>query len=146
MEGLDRFAAVTDFPAAPGLREFFVSDELSPQWIAPLRTLVDADPWLPSFGVIGRGARMMVGSAGFKGPADADGVVEVAYGIVPSFQGRGYATEATRALMDFARAHPAVQRVRAHTLPTPNASTRVLTKCGFTHLGEVVDPEDGLVW
>jgi len=22
----------------------------------------------------------------------------------------------------------------------------VLEKCGFTHVGEVVDPEDGLVW
>ena len=27
-----------------------------------------------------------------------------------------------------------------------NASTRVLTKCGFRHVGEVMDPEDGLVW
>jgi ribosomal-protein-alanine N-acetyltransferase len=36
--------------------------------------------------------------------------------------------------------------VRAHTLPNPNASTRVLTKCGFHRVGEVIDPEDGLVW
>lgn len=36
--------------------------------------------------------------------------------------------------------------VRAHALPEPNASTRVLTKCGFRFLGEVIDPEDGLVW
>ena len=37
-------------------------------------------------------------------------------------------------------------RVRAHTLPQPSASTRVLTKCGFRHIGAVIDPEDGLVW
>ena len=35
---------------------------------------------------------------------------------------------------------------RAHTLPTPNASTRVLAKCCFQYIGEVIDPEDGLVW
>jgi RimJ/RimL family protein N-acetyltransferase len=23
---------------------------------------------------------------------------------------------------------------------------RVLAKCGFQHIGEVIDPEDGLVW
>ena len=27
-----------------------------------------------------------------------------------------------------------------------NASTRVLTKCGFRHIGQVIDPEDGPVW
>ena len=39
-----------------------------------------------------------------------------------------------------------IRLVGAHTLPTPNASTRVLTKCGFERIGEVEDPEDGLVW
>jgi hypothetical protein len=33
--------------------------------------------------------------------------------------------------------------VRAHT-KYPN-SERVLTKCGFERIGEVIDPEDGLV-
>ena len=36
--------------------------------------------------------------------------------------------------------------VRAHTFLEANASTRVLTKCGFRSVGEVFDPEDGLVW
>jgi RimJ/RimL family protein N-acetyltransferase len=39
-----------------------------------------------------------------------------------------------------------VRVVRAHTLPEENASTRVLAKCGFRQVGEMVDPEDGLVW
>jgi [ribosomal protein S5]-alanine N-acetyltransferase len=146
MDSPEEFAVHSEFAAAPGLREFFVSGEVSPQWVAVLRTLTDPDPWTLGFGVVDREARAIIGSAAFKGPPDAEGVVEVAYGIVPSFQGRGYAAEATEALMDFARADSRVTRVRAHTMPTPNASTRVLTKCGFTHLGEIVDPEDGLVW
>ena len=36
--------------------------------------------------------------------------------------------------------------VIAHTAPTANASTRVLAKCGFEFRGDVVDPDDGLVW
>jgi uncharacterized damage-inducible protein DinB len=83
---------------------------------------------------------------GSKVRLDADGVVEIAYGIVPSYQGQGFATETARALMRYAFGSGRVRIVRAHTRPEPNASTRVLTKCGFTRVGEVVDPEDGLVW
>jgi RimJ/RimL family protein N-acetyltransferase len=73
-------------------------------------------------------------------------MVEIAYGIVPSFEGRGYATEAARALVNHARTHEQVRQIIAHTMPVPNASTRVLKKCGFTFAGEVIDPEDGRVW
>ena len=88
----------------------------------------------------------MIGSAGFKGPPDSTGTVEIAYAIVPSFEGRGYAPEAATALVGFASASGQVRTVRAHTLPASNASTRVLLKCGFHHIDTVVDPEDGTVW
>ena len=81
-----------------------------------------------------------------KGEPDAEGMVEIAYGVVSSREGRGYATEAARALIHFAARDPRVRTLRAHTLPEANASTRVLTKCGFVHIGPVVDPEDGPVW
>ena len=54
--------------------------------------------------------------------------------------------EAAGALVNFAYNHPAVRLVRAHTLPVANASTRVLTKCGFQKAGEIIDPNDGPVW
>jgi sulfur-carrier protein len=72
--------------------------------------------------------------------------VEVAYAIVPVWQGKGCATAALGKLIAFASADDQVRVLRAHTLPENNASTRVLAKNGFTKLGEVVDPEDGRVW
>jgi RimJ/RimL family protein N-acetyltransferase len=72
--------------------------------------------------------------------------VEISYGIDPDHRGKGYATEAAEALVSYALGDPRVRVVRAHTSPEANASTRVLTKCGLRHLGEVTDPEDGLVW
>ena len=60
--------------------------------------------------------------------------------------GKGYATEAAEALVSYALADPRVRVVRAHTFEKANASTRVLTKCGFGYIGEVIEPEDGLVW
>ena len=75
-----------------------------------------------------------------------DGVVEIAYGVAPDFEGRGYATEAARALVDIAFQSSEVKRVIAHTLERTNASSRVLLKTGFQCAGQVIDPEDGAVW
>jgi ribosomal-protein-alanine N-acetyltransferase len=146
VEALGRFVELTGFPAEDGLRGFFVSGEVSPAWVARLRNASGPDPWHYGFIVVDRETRSAIGSAGFKGPPDGDGVVEIAYAIVPGSEGRGYATEAAAALVEFAFGSEQVRLVRAHTLPTPNASGRVLTKCGFRRAGDVVDPEDGPVW
>ncbi len=141
-----RFAQLVGLPAAEGLHGYYTSDDVSPAWLAMLRDASEPDPWRHGFFVIQRETRSVIGSAGFKGPPDASGIVEIAYGIVPSFEGHGYATEAATALVGFAFASGRVQLVRAHTLPAANASTRVLAKCGFRHSGTVVDPDDGVVW
>ena len=146
IERPETFESLTGFPASPALRGFMVSDDVSPAWTASLRTIHGPDPWRLGFGAIDKETRTVIGAASFKGPADATGMVEIAYGIVPSFEGRGYATEAARALIDFAQKNEQVRQIIAHTMPEPNASTRVLKKCGFTFAGEVIDPEDGRVW
>ncbi len=146
IEGDERFEERFALPASEGLRAFIVSDEVSPVWLARLRASLSADPWVHGFAVVHRESRSVIGNVGFKGPPDEVGMVEIAYGIVPAFQTRGYATEAAEAGVAFAFGNHRVRLVRAHTLPTPNASTRVLEKCGFKHTGEIVDPEDGLVW
>lgn len=145
IEQPERLAALLAFPGAEALRAFYVSDDVSPQWLATLRKASGPDPWRDGFWVVHRERRCVIGSAGFKGAPDSDGMVEIAYGILPSDEGQGYATEAAAALVAYARDHGA-RLVRAHTLPVANASTRVLLKNGFRHVDSVVDPEDGPVW
>jgi RimJ/RimL family protein N-acetyltransferase len=123
----------------------FEKAQLSATWIARFDASTIADPWVHGFRLLHRISGNVVGFCSFKGPP-VDGVVEIAYGIAPDEQGKGYATEAARALVEFARAFPEVRVIRAHTLPDGAASKRVLEKCGFQHTGEVIDPEDGLVW
>ena len=131
--------------AGDGLREFFVSDEVSPQWLERLRRAAAPDPWVFGFAVIHREDQAVIGAASFKGPPDDDGVVEIAYGIVPAYQGHGYATEAATALVTFAVERVDVCTIRAHTMPDNNASMRVLVKAGFQLVGDVIDEEDGVV-
>jgi len=120
--------------------------QVSADWLARLAALTSADPWRIGFNLVHRASNSVIGKAGFKGPPGEDGVVEIAYGVAPDHQGKGYATEAAQALVAYAWRSGRVRVVRAHTLPEPNASTRVLTKCGFRNIGEVIDPEDGRVW
>ena len=120
--------------------------ELSADWLARVNNSISADPWTHGFSFLRRDDDVVVGKGGFKGPPSEEGMVEIAYSIIPDHQGKGYATEAAEALTSFALSREEVRMVRAHTLPEANASTRVLMKCGFLRIGEVIDPEDGLVW
>lgn len=132
--------------AMVGRMEPSVRAQVSADWLARLERATEPDVWWHGFAVVKRDGNLRVGSCGFKGPADSNGMVEIAYGIEAEFQGQGYATEVARALTEFALGNEKVRVVRAHTLPEANASTRVLTKCGFRKVGEVIDPEDGRVW
>ena len=108
-------------------------------------TSIDELRWEGYF-VIDEDTLEVVGSCAFKGPPTDEGVVEIAYFTYPAFEGRGYATEMARKLLELAGGSADVRQVIAHTLQETNASTRVLEKVGMTFVGEVMDPEDGLVW
>lgn len=76
-----------------------------------------------------------VGDLCFKG-LGANGVAEIGYGVEEAYQGRGYATEAVKAALDWAFRQPGVTAVEAETEPGNLASQRVLAKCGFLPNGE----------
>jgi ribosomal-protein-alanine N-acetyltransferase len=92
--------------------------------------------------VVLRAPRTLIGVVGYKG-MPTDGAVEVGYGIVAEHRRRGYATEATRALVDEAFASPDVTRVIAETLPGLEPSIGVLEKLGFTCIG--AGSEEGVI-
>jgi RimJ/RimL family protein N-acetyltransferase len=77
--------------------------------------------------------RLVIGGGGFGGPAH---VAELGYSLGRAYWGRGYATEAVRALLDDARAQ-GVCRLEAYSFLDNPASARVLEKAGFTDLGVI---------
>ncbi|MCC6801564.1 MAG: GNAT family N-acetyltransferase [Anaerolineae bacterium] len=79
--------------------------------------------------------QVVFGSAGFKGKPDRDGSIEIGYGISPNYRLQGYTFETARALVDWAFAHPEVNRVNAECLPDNTGSARILEKLGMTRLG-----------
>ena len=87
--------------------------------------------------------REVIGLAGYKGPPAEDGTVEVGYGVLDEHRRRGYATEATRALVERAFAFPAVTRVIAETYPHLEHSIGVLRNLGFALEGP--GSEEGVI-
>jgi aminoglycoside 6'-N-acetyltransferase len=76
--------------------------------------------------------------------ADLDGATaQVGYTVVEPSWGRGYATEALRALLAQLLADPRINRVVAETLVGHAASRRVMEKAGMRLHGRRVGEVDG---
>jgi ribosomal-protein-alanine N-acetyltransferase len=88
--------------------------------------------------LIERGSRTIVGDAGFMGPPGADETIELGYSVIPDRRGRGYATEAVIALVEWAFHQPGVSAVVAGCAADNTPSIRLLRRVGF----ERTDRED----
>lgn len=88
----------------------------------------------------------LIGTCGYKGSPDFYGEVEIGYEIADTYQGKGLATEAAKALVDHAFNFEAVKFISANTLAEKNASNHLLEKIGFQFTGEEIDIEDGNIW
>jgi ribosomal-protein-alanine N-acetyltransferase len=73
----------------------------------------------------------VVGDCGWRGGPDADGDVEIGYGLAPSARGQGLGTEAVGILVAWAEQQPGVRRVVARVQAGNTASLRLLHRLGF---------------
>lgn len=64
-----------------------------------------------------------------------EGDAEIGYSTVPSYQRRGYGTEAARALVEWLLTQKDVLSVSAQTYPRLPESIRVMERCGMTYVG-----------
>ncbi|NUR87837.1 MAG: GNAT family N-acetyltransferase [Nonomuraea sp.] len=99
-----------------------------------IAALLDEHPaWFGPYGhrlIAERETGLLIGSIGLFWPP-SDGILELGYGIAPSRRGRGYATEATRALAAHALTAAEVHTVSATVELSNPSSVRVLEKSGF---------------
>ncbi|HVE73920.1 MAG TPA: GNAT family N-acetyltransferase [Mycobacteriales bacterium] len=74
----------------------------------------------------------VVGDCGWRGGPDAEGTVEIGYGLAAPARGRGLGTEAVGLLTAWAEQQPGVRAVVAEVLVGNEASRRLLLRLGFT--------------
>ena len=139
---LDAAAALTGLPLTP----YTVSDERIGVWQRRATQVVEQPedlPWVTGV-LVDEDTGDVVGGAGFHAAPDADGMVEVGYGVDPEFRRRGYARAALLLMIERARQDPSVHVFRVTVSPANTASLGLVAQLPFVEVGEQWDDEDGL--
>ena len=85
--------------------------------------------------LVRRADGLTIGGAGFHGPPGERCDVTIGYGVIPAARRSGYASEALRALLEFARVR-GVALVHGTADRANDASQRVMTAVGMVLVGE----------
>jgi RimJ/RimL family protein N-acetyltransferase len=121
----------------PGVRRFLWDDEIIPPW-RTAEALATSEALFREhrFGLWMVRLKDQASIAGFAGiwPFREPPEFELLYGFGEPYWGRGFAVEASRAVLDYCRAVLGMTTVRASTDPANMASVRVLDKLGFARV------------
>jgi len=98
---------------------------------------LDAGPCWMMCALEAEGGRM-IGEVGMYFAPAAHSVGNIGWSIHPDFQGKGYAGEAARALLDFAFVKRGLHRVTANGDPRNLASTRLMERLGMRREGTML--------
>lgn len=128
------------------LTDYFIDDNAV--WLWRIRVdQIRADPttarWFAR-AVIDEESGLVIGHAGYHGPPDTLGMIEVGYSVDPRYRRRGHARQMLAELLRRARTEPGVRTVRASISPDNAASLATVAGFGFAQVGEQWDEEDGL--
>jgi RimJ/RimL family protein N-acetyltransferase len=96
--------------------------------------------WL-SAAVVERKSGITVGDLGLRWVSERDRTAEIGFVFDPRHQGKGFATEAARPLLDWAFGTAGLHRVIGRTEARNSASSRVLEKLGMRLEAHLVENE-----
>ena len=115
-------------------KDWFDSDEDALEWIRWTNDKTDKmNPH--TFFVWLANTEQLIGSVHFFAKPDLDYEVELGYMITEEHRGKGYATEAVKALVDYAFEEAGQEYLLALIDSDNLASRRVVEKLGFLHCG-----------
>lgn len=108
------------------------------------RILADpgAAPYLLRMAVL-RSKGIIIGSAGFHDRPDASGMIEIGLGIVPDWQGQGFATELLAGMWGWVVRQQGVRVLRYTVSPDNLPSQAIIAKFKGVRRGQQIDEEDG---
>jgi len=90
--------------------------------------------------------KVLVGCGGFKDAPDQNGVVEIGCEIAPASRGRGFATEATRGLINYACTRPEVRAIDAYSQAQPGGQSAFVAAVGMIRIGDTLESNANIAW
>jgi aminoglycoside 6'-N-acetyltransferase len=127
---------ISAYRSDPEVHRYQGWERTDPQGVrAEIEEMVGRDPgesggWI-QLSVQERESGCLVGDVGLNPAEGEPSVIKVGYTMSPTFQGRGYATEAVRALIGYAFDTLGAEIVRAYASAENVASIRVAEKAGM---------------
>ncbi|MBS7566348.1 GNAT family N-acetyltransferase [Mucilaginibacter sp. Bleaf8] len=103
-------------------------------WLPNTKAYPELYPWYTNWEIVLKDINTAIGGIGFGGYPDDYGTTSVGYVISQQRQGKGYATEALLALLEWGFSFSVLKQVDADTTPGNIASQRVLLKAGFKQI------------
>jgi RimJ/RimL family protein N-acetyltransferase len=88
----------------------------------------------------------LIGDVGLSPAEGEPGVVKIGYTLAPPYQGRGYATEAVRALIAYAFDTLGAEVIQAYALARNVPSVRLMQRVGMGLAGRFQHEQDGETW
>lgn len=141
---------IAGYRSDPDVHRFQGWDRTDPDGIRAeieeMATRLPGEPGWVQLSVEDRATGELLGDVGLSPAAGEPGVVKLGYTIAPEFQGRGYATEAVRALIAYAFDVLGADLVRIYADGDNVASHRVAEKSGLRLVERFRREEDGEVW
>ena len=89
--------------------------------------------------VVERESGKMIGTCGFTRIDTVNNVGEIGYVLNPAYHGKGYATEAAKEVVRFAKETLGLHRIEARFMKGNEASVRVMEHLGMTFEGYSID-------
>lgn len=123
-----------------------VPDGAMPPAEVAMRALVELalgtpELWCVPYLIVAPSRATVLGACRFK-TAPVKGTVEISYGLARSERGKGIATAAIGQFLQLAASTGLVREVIAHILPTNEASSRLVSRLGFS-MGHAFIDDDG---
>lgn len=87
--------------------------------------------WFTNWVVIERKTQKVIGDFCFYDYPDAQGLVELGYGMYPAHQNKGFMSELMQGIIEWVKKQEHVRYIRARTEQTNLASVKLLSKSGF---------------
>jgi RimJ/RimL family protein N-acetyltransferase len=91
-----------------------------------------------------RESEEIIGSVGFHNLPDENGMIEIGFGVDPTFQNKGYGKQLLHGMWGWVVSEPAVKTLRYTVAPENLVSQHIINKLGFNLVGEQMDEEDGV--
>lgn len=142
---------ISAYRSIPEVRRYQGWERTDPQGVREqIEEMAERAPGEPGgwvqFSVEERESGRLVGDVGLSPAEGEPGVIKVGYTISPDVQGRGYATDAVRALVDYAFDTLGADVVRAYASEENEPSIRVAAKVGMRLVERLEHRYDDEVW